>query len=168
MTVAKYIIQDYKKTDAEINLFNYFSNKVGYTFKHNFQGLTFQLEVTSLHKGQVFFECESFHRASKSYYGVFSLNVKLLTSVKGTIERLMNLIIDSRTVYKVEVDWDLDQPEDEDNEYNEYSYEELLFMYDLPRECEVECSEDKIADTLSDRYGWCINQVTIIGTDANL
>jgi hypothetical protein len=165
MTVAKYIIQDYKKTDAEINLFSYFSNKVGYTFKHNFQGLTFQLQVISVHKGQIFFECESFHRASKSYYGVFSLNVKLLTSVKGTIERLMNLIIDSRTVYKVMVDWDLDQPEDEDKDY---SYDELLLMYDLPHECEVECSEDRIADTLSNIYGWCVNQIDIIDTDANL
>ena len=165
MTVAKYIIQHYKQTDAEINLFSHFSNKVGYTFKHNFQGLTFQLQVISVHKGQIFFECESFHRASKSYYGVFSLNVKLLTSVKGTIERLMNLIIDSRTVYKVMVDWDLDQPEDEDKDY---SYDELLLMYDLPHECEVECSEDRIADTLSNIYGWCVNQIDIIDTDANL
>lgn len=165
MTVAKYIIQDYKKTDAEIDLFNYFSNKVGYTFKHTFRDLTFQLEVISVHKGQVFFECESFHKASKSYYGVFSLQINRLTSIKGTLEKLMNLIIDSRTVYKVEVDWDLDQPEDEDKEY---SYDELLAMYDLPKECEVECSEDMIAGTLTDKYGWCINQVDIIGTDVNL
>lgn len=165
MTVAKYIIQDYKKTDEEINLFNYFSNKIGYTFKHSFQGLTFQLEVISVHKGQVFFECESYQRVSKSYYGVFSLNIKTLTSVKGTIEKLMNLIIDSRIVYLVEVDWDVDQPEDEDKEY---SYDELILMYDLPHECEVECSEDMIVETLTNRYGWCINQANIIGTDANL
>jgi hypothetical protein len=167
MTVAKYIIQEYKKTDAEINLTNYFSNKIGYTFKHSFRGLTFQLEVISIHEGQVFFECESYQRVSRSYYGVFSLDISTLTSVKGTIEKLMNLIIESRTVYLVEVHWDLDNPEED--EYLDYSYDELVSMYDLPYECEIECSdEDMIADALSDKYGWCVNQVNVLNTDANL
>jgi hypothetical protein len=61
--------------------------------------------------------------------------------------------------FLVEVEWDLDQPEEEDKEY---TYDELLKLYGLPAKFEIKSTFDDIADTISDEYGWCLINVDVI------
>ena len=61
--------------------------------------------------------------------------------------------------FLVEVEWDLDQPEEDDKEY---TYDELLKLYGLPTEFEVKSTFEGISDAISDKYGWCLINVTVI------
>jgi len=64
--------------------------------------------------------------------------------------------------FLVEVEWDLDQPEENEDEDKEYTYEELLDLYNLPTKFEIKSTFGSIADTISDQYGWCLTSVDVI------